>query len=148
MISDFTFHFLCFLWFIEKQSIYERSFMNENSCVHWDAIVAWGFSNKALRAMIALIFPRIKIQSNWTGFTNASLIIMNWFISWTYAVLIFFIPYGIVGAALTHFVLLIIFWWAWRTFSTLFINFVKVLIFILITVIIFLMFLMQGLHKC
>ena len=136
------------LWFIEKQSIYERSFMNENSCVHWNAVVAWWFSDESLRTMIALILPRIKVQSNRTGFTNVSLIIMYWFISWTNAILIFFIPYCIIRTALTHFVLLIIFWWPSWTFSTLFIDFVKVLIFIWVTVIICLMFLMQGLHNC
>lgn len=148
MILNFTFDFLWYLGFIEKQSIYKRSLMNENSCVHWNAVMARWFSNEALRAMIALIFSRIKDQSDGTCSTNLGLIVMYWLIFWTNTGLIFFIPYCIVGTALTHSVLLIIFGWPCRTFSTLFINFIKVLIFIWIAVIIGLMFLMQGLDNC
>lgn len=70
---------------------------------------------------------------------------MYWLISWTYTRKIFLIPYGVVGATLTHSVLLVILWRPRRAFATLFIDFVEVLIFVWVTVIICLIMLMQSL---
>lgn len=118
-----------------------RSGEHRNTHILWPS---W----KSLRTVIALVLLAIELQSRGTSLANVQFVIVYWFAFGADTFEKLLIPDHVVWTTLTHLVLWIVPWRAWRTFSAFFINLIVVLIFIGITVSVLMMLLMESVCNC